>query len=105
VNSEENQENYFEKIKQRFLEAIENPETVQETKIVETEINQSQIHQIDLILRKKISRIIQENKEETDDLKTLANSLNERRKQLLIDLRNNLVEIPNDLSDIKNFIN
>jgi O-phosphoseryl-tRNA(Sec) kinase len=105
VNSEENQENYFEKIKQRFLEAIENSETVQETKIVETEINQNQIHQIDLILRKEISRIIQENKEETDDLKTLANSLNERRKQLLIDIRNNLVEFSNDLSDIKNFIN
>lgn len=106
VDSQESPSSYLEKIIQHTVDAIENPEKVLEAKNCDNEICQSRIHQIDIILRKEISRIfnLSSTEESTENLKTLAKDLNEKRKQLMTDIKTNSIEIPNNVSNLKHFL-
>lgn len=71
-----------------------------ETK-VESPTN-SIIHEIDLILRKRITNLMKSIS--NDFRKMYAEELNAKRKSLLDNLRNNIVNIPTDLNEINDLI-
>lgn len=81
------------------------PEIFDETQaIASLVVTQSTLHQIDLILRKEINLRIKTSNQHHYDKTERAKQLNAKRKQLLIDIKRNLVTIPNNLDEIKMFI-
>lgn len=94
----------FQNLEQKLCQTIEerfnNPEVIIDQSLVQ--IRQSSIHEIDLILRKSINQRL---KASTGmDLRKYATELNLRRKQLLSDLRNNILEIPHNFDSLNELI-
>ncbi|GAB0092930.1 hypothetical protein DMENIID0001_079820 [Sergentomyia squamirostris] len=69
---------------------------------VKEKVEQSDLHRIDLILRKKISRTVRE-ASDRETMKTLAEDLNNRRKIILKNFRET-GEIPESIDEVRNLL-
>lgn len=93
-------QNLEQKLCQTIEERFQNPEIIIDQSVVK--IPKSSIHEIDLILRKSINQRLKGSTEK--DLRKYATELNIRRKQLLSDLRNNILEVPHNFDSLSELI-
>lgn len=93
-------QNLEQNLCQTIQERFNNPEVIIDQSIVK--VPQSSIHEIDLILRKSINQRL---KGSTGlDLRKYAAELNIKRKQLLSDLRSNILEVPHNFDSLSELI-
>lgn len=88
-----------QQVSQTIKERFKHPEVLIDPVV---QIPQSSIHEIDLILRKSINQRLKSST--GSDVRKYATEFNNRRKQLLSDLRNNILEIPHDFNSLSELI-
>lgn len=93
-------QNLEQKLSQIVQERFNHPEILIDS--LKVPIPQSSIHEIDLILRKSINQRLKVST--GSDVRKYAIEFNNRRKQLLSDLRNNILEIPQSFDSLSELI-
>ncbi|XP_053682918.1 L-seryl-tRNA(Sec) kinase [Sabethes cyaneus] len=90
--------NDFVKLEAAVIQYVNNPEKFLDGATSTQPVEQTIIHKLDLVLRRIVGDVIQSSRTlvTTEELKLLVEELNHKRKAILSDARNGLIEIDMD---------
>lgn len=101
IGGEKDMSVVFDKIQSAVLECLLNPQRPEPiTDQAPVAFEQSEIHRIDLMLRKEISQLMRGSAMEVDK-KALSEILCQRRKHILNDLKSGALDTPDDLEELR----